>query len=74
MIARVGKEDKDGDKRVVVPPIDVGLQPPVDRVEIQLDAQPLGRRNFVCGSAIQVGIVIAVHCIYRIQYQYTCVY
>ena len=24
--------------------------------------------NFVCGSAIQVGIVIAVHCIYCIQY------
>ena len=45
MIARVGKEDKDGDKKVVVPPIDVGLQPPVDRVEIQLDAQPLGRRK-----------------------------
>ena len=30
--------------------------------------------NFVCGSAIQVGIEIAVHCIYGIQYQYTCVY
>ena len=34
--------------------------------------------NFVCGSAIQVGtstgIVIAVHCIYGIQYQYACVY
>ena len=26
--------------------------------------------NFVCGSAIQVGIAIAVHCIYGIQYQY----
>ena len=33
--------------------------------------------NFVCGSAIQVGIAIAVHCIYCIQYlgtQYTYVY
>ena len=30
--------------------------------------------NFVCGSAIQVGIVIAVHRIYCIQYRYTCVY
>ena len=30
--------------------------------------------NFVCGSAIQVGIVIAMHCIYGIQYQYACVY
>ena len=29
--------------------------------------------NFVCGSAIQVGIVIAVHCIYCIQYPiYRC--
>ena len=26
--------------------------------------------DFVCGSAIQVGIAIAVHCIYGIQYQY----
>ena len=30
--------------------------------------------DFVCGSAIQVGIAIAVHCIYGIQYQYACVY
>ena len=30
--------------------------------------------NFVYGSAIQVGIVIAVHCVYGIQYQYTSVY
>ena len=36
MIARIGKEDKDADKKVVVPPVDVGLWPPVDRVEFQL--------------------------------------
>ena len=31
--------------------------------------------NFVCGSAIQVGVAIAVHCIYCIQYPiYMCIY
>ena len=31
--------------------------------------------NFVCGSAIQVGIAIAVHCIYGMQYPICmCIY
>ena len=45
MMAMVGKEHKDEDKKVVVPPVNSVLQPPVDRIEIQLDAQPAARRK-----------------------------
>ena len=35
----IGREDESEDKKVVVPPIDVGLQLPVDRVEMPSSIQ-----------------------------------
>eukprot|EP01044_Picomonas_judraskeda_P000199 COSAG03_NODE_8_length_24035_cov_36.331885_13_plen_61_part_00 len=32
MMARVGKEDKDGNRMVAVPPVDGDLQPPAENV------------------------------------------
>jgi hypothetical protein len=45
MIGRMEKECKDEEKKVVVPPVDVGLPPSVDSVAIPLDGQPLARRK-----------------------------
>eukprot|EP01043_Picozoa_sp_COSAG02_P106158 COSAG02_NODE_42156_length_387_cov_0.822917_1_plen_46_part_10 len=45
MIARVGKEDKDGKKKVVVPPVDADLQSPANHVAIQREAQEPARRK-----------------------------
>ena len=42
---RVGKEDKDGNRKVAGPPVDAHLQPPADRVAIQHDAQEPARRK-----------------------------
>ena len=39
------KEDKNWNKKVVVPPVNSGLYPPVDRITIQPDGQSLGRRK-----------------------------
>ena len=36
----VGKEHKDEDKKVVVPPVNNVLSPPADHVEIQLELPP----------------------------------
>ena len=42
---RVGKEDKDENRKVAGPPVDAHLQPPADRVAIQHDAQEPARRK-----------------------------
>ena len=39
------KEDKNWNKKVVVPPVNSGLYPPVDRIKIQPDGQSPGRRK-----------------------------
>ena len=44
-IARVWKEDKEGDKKVVVPPVDVDLHPPSDRIAIERGAQEPARHK-----------------------------
>ena len=45
MMKRVGKEDKDENRKVAGPPVDAHLQPPADRVAIQHDAQEPARRK-----------------------------
>ena len=39
MMEQMRKEDKAGNKKVVVPPVNEDIQPPFDNIEIQLDTQ-----------------------------------
>ena len=52
MMARVGKEDKDGNRMVAVPPVDGDLQPPAEDVAA-LVAMPIGSGHRMCEDSPQ---------------------